>query len=68
MENQEQKVPELGISDLLNVRTLLDVAIKRGTFAPNELSSVGAVYDKLHSFLNTVTATEQSTQNTQTPE
>lgn len=54
MENQEQKVPELSISDLLNVRTLLDVSIKRGTFAPNELSSVGAVYDKLNTFLNSV--------------
>jgi hypothetical protein len=66
MENQEQqKAPELGVSDLLNVRTLLDVAIKRGTFAPNELSSVGAVYDKLNTFLNAVTpqGQDQKTQD-----
>lgn len=67
MENQEQKVPELGISDLLNVRTLLDVSIKRGTFAPNELSSVGAVYDKLNTFLNSV-APQTDTQQAATAE
>lgn len=67
MENQDQqKAPELGVSDLLNVRTLLDVAVKRGTFAPNELSSVGSVYDKLNGFLNAVApqVQEQKTQET----
>lgn len=67
MENQEQKGPELNITDLLNVRTLLDISIKRGAFAPNELSSVGAVYDKLNNFLNSVAPQAPQTE-TQPPQ
>lgn len=59
MENQvtpeaEQKAPELGIADLQNLRTLIDVAVRRGTFNASELSSVGAVFDRVNAFLNAV--------------
>lgn len=54
MENQEQKQPELSLSDLKNIRILLDVASKRGAFGAAELSSVGAVFDRLNIFLNSV--------------
>jgi hypothetical protein len=61
MENQEQtqeQAPaqaELSIADLQNIRTLIDVAVRRGTFGATELSSVGAVFDRLNAFLAAVT-------------
>lgn len=58
MENdeQQQKPAELSIVDLQNIRTLIDVAVRRGTFSAAELSGVGAVYDRLNNFLNSITA------------
>lgn len=56
MENQEQQTsqPELSIADLQNLRTLIDVAVRRGAFNASELSSVGAVFDRVNAFLNAV--------------
>jgi hypothetical protein len=65
MENQEQtqeQAPsqaELSIADLQNIRTLIDVAVRRGTFGATELSSVGAVFDRLNAFLSAVTPPPQ---------
>lgn len=56
MENKDQQVqPEISISDLQNIRTLLDVAARRGAFGANEMTSVGAVFDRLNNFLVAVT-------------
>ena len=70
MENQEQaqmptsegvggeaqaKPPELSIADLQNLKAIVDVAVKRGTFAAAEISAVGSVYDRLSTFLTAVT-------------
>ena len=46
--------PELTVTDLINLRSIIDVAVRRGVFAANELSAVGATYDKLNAFLNVV--------------
>ncbi len=46
--------PELTVTDLTNVRSVLDVAVRRGAFGASELSSVGAIYDKLNTFLNAI--------------
>jgi len=59
MENQEANVtpapgPELTLSDLQNTKALIETAVRRGVYAAEELSSVGAVYDRLTSFLNAV--------------
>jgi len=48
------KQPELGIADLQNLRALLDVAVRRGAFGAAEISSVGAVFDRVNAFLNAV--------------
>jgi hypothetical protein len=62
MENQEQAqvgaqegapaAPELNITDLANLRSVVEVATRRGAFAANEMSAVGATYDKINAFLN----------------
>jgi hypothetical protein len=46
--------PELSVTDLQNLRTVLDVASRRGAFGANEMSSVGAVFDRLDKFLAAV--------------
>lgn len=46
--------PELTVTDLQNIRSILDAACRRGTFAAGEMASVGAVYNKLDTFINAV--------------
>ena len=42
----------LSLNILIHVRTLLETAIKRGAYKPNELSTVGKIYDIFNSSLN----------------
>jgi hypothetical protein len=53
-EQTQTPAPELSIADLQNIRTLIDVAVRRGSFGATELSSVGAVFDRLNAFLTAV--------------
>jgi hypothetical protein len=61
---QPTQPPELTVTDLANLRSLVDVAVKRGTFTASEISAVGNVYDKLSAFLTAITAQQQSQQET----
>lgn len=71
-QTTEAVAPELTISDLQNIRTILDVATRRGAFAAPEMSSIGSVYDKLNTFLmsvlpapqENVEPTQETTENT----
>lgn len=66
MENQAQvtesvggempatEQPQLSVSDLQNLRTVLDIASRRGAFGANEMTAVGQVFDKLDKFLNAI--------------
>ena len=49
-----QGQPDLTITDLANIRAIIDVAVRRGAFNASEASGVGGVFDKLNNFLNTV--------------
>lgn len=46
--------PEFSIADLQNLRQIVALAAQRGTFAAAEMSSIGAVFDRLNAFLNAV--------------
>jgi hypothetical protein len=48
--------PELTVNDLSALKQIIDVASQRGAFKPNEMVSVGSIYNKLESFLNAVQA------------
>lgn len=69
MENQETASttekqpaqPELTVTDLTNIRSLIDVAVRRGAFGASELSAVGATFDKLNAFVNAVTPPAEQT-------
>jgi hypothetical protein len=54
VESQDQAQPQLGISDLQNLRVIVDTAVKRGAFGAGEISAVGATFDRLNAFLNAV--------------
>jgi hypothetical protein len=58
-EAPAQEQPQLSIADLQNLRTVLDVASRRGAFGANEMTSVGAVFDRLDKFLNAVAPAQQ---------
>ena len=46
--------PELTIVDLQNIRSVIDVAARRGAFGAGEMAAIGNVFNKLDTFLNAV--------------
>jgi hypothetical protein len=48
--------PELTVNDLSALKQIIDVASQRGAFKPNEMVSVGTIYNKLEIFLSAVQA------------
>ena len=60
MENTTQTVQQITVADLDALRGIIDLAATRGAFHGAELSQVGAVYDKLITFLNSVIAHAQA--------
>jgi uncharacterized protein YggE len=60
MENTTQPVQPITVADLDALRSIIDLAATRGAFQGAELSQVGAVYDKLTTFLNSVVAQAQA--------
>jgi len=56
--NTEQQAPDLTVQDLQSLKAVIDVASQRGAFKPNEMVSVGQVYNKLDLFLNAVQAAQ----------
>jgi hypothetical protein len=65
MENTTQP-PSLTLADLASIQNIIEAASTRGAFRANELSVVGAMYDKLNAFVQAsqpaapAEATEQS--------
>ena len=48
--------PDLTVNDLSALKQIIDVASQRGAFKPNEMVSVGTIYNKLEIFLSAVQA------------
>jgi hypothetical protein len=46
--------PELTVNDLNLLKGIIDVATQRGAFKPNEMVTIGTVYNKLEAFLTAV--------------
>jgi len=51
---EAQPTPQLSITDLQNVRAIIDTAVRRGAFSAAEATSVGQVFDRVNAFLNSV--------------
>ena len=56
----EPVLPSVTVNDLVNVYNIIDLASKRGAFQANELSSVGAVANKVKSFVDHVQAAQKA--------
>lgn len=54
-----QAAPDLNISDLASLRSIIDVASQRGAFKAGEMAAVGTVYNKLTVFLDSVTGKKE---------
>lgn len=58
-QENDQNV-ELTVNDLNALKQIIDVASSRGAFKPNEMTTIGTVYNKLETFLNAVAAQQQA--------
>lgn len=56
---QEAAPPELTLSDLSAIKSVMEVATQRGAFKAQELTAVGQIYDKLSLFLNSINKQSQ---------
>lgn len=63
-EQADATRPELKINDLLQVRALVELSVRRGAFQANEMTAVGAIYDRLNNFLNAVAPPAPQTDET----
>lgn len=55
---QETPVESISLQDLQVLSNIVDLATQRGAFRGNELTQVGAVFDKLSTFLQQVAAAQ----------
>lgn len=44
--------PDFNLTDFVNIKSLLELASRRGAFTAQEMSSVGRVFDRLENFVN----------------
>ncbi len=66
--SEQKQAPDLTITDLQNVRSVIDIAATRGAFKAAEMAAVGSVFNKLDAFLQAVVpaqAAEQAGQEQQ---
>jgi hypothetical protein len=52
------QAPDLNINDLNALKSIIDVATQRGAFKAGEMEAVGKVYNRLNTFLDSVTKKE----------
>lgn len=51
---------QLTIADLQALASVIDVAVRRGAFGAGEVTEVGAIFDKLSSFLAVIAAQKEA--------
>jgi len=54
----EKQAAELNISDLVAIKSIIEVATQRGSFKANELEAIGRTYNRLNVFLESVSKKE----------
>jgi len=58
--------PTLSLNDLNIMLQIIETVTKRGAWKPDELSSVGAVYDRITTFVNAANAAKNDETNDST--
>jgi hypothetical protein len=56
---------QLTIADLQALASVIDVAVRRGAFGAGEVTEVGAIFDKLSSFLAVIAAQKEAAEAAQ---
>lgn len=51
---EAEAAPGLSLNDLVSVSRIIDLAVKRGAFNASEAAQVGAVWNRVAAFLETV--------------
>lgn len=54
MTEQASEEPRLGVQDIKDLLTIVDVACQRGAFRAEEMASVGGVFSKVKSFVSAI--------------
>ena len=57
-EQEQTGIDSISLQDLQVLANVVDLATQRGAFRGNELTQVGAVFDKLSGFLEQVAAAQ----------
>ena len=60
--NEVQTPPSVTINDIAFLVQIIEIVAQRGAFKAEELSTVGAVYDKVKAFLANATPAAQPTE------
>ncbi len=55
---QPAQGPDLNVSDLVAIKSIIEVATQRGAFKAAELEAVGKTFNKLNTFLESVAKKE----------
>ena len=58
VQTPPQSAADLNISDLVALKSIIEVASQRGAFKAAELEAVGKTFNKLNSFLESVSKKE----------
>jgi hypothetical protein len=64
---QPQPITQITVADLDVLKKIIELAAARGAFRAEEMTEVGAMYDKLSGFLQAVIEQAQAQQESQTP-
>lgn len=55
---QTPPATDLNISDLVAIKSIIEIASQRGSFKANELEAVGKTFNRLNNFLESVSKKE----------
>jgi hypothetical protein len=64
---QPQPVTQITVADLDIIKKIIELSAARGAFRAEEMTEIGAMYDKLSGFLQAVIEQAQAQQDAQTP-
>lgn len=59
-QQPEQQSTDLNISDLVALKSIVEVATQRGAFKATELEAVGKTFNKLNTFLESVASKKEA--------
>ena len=53
-EEQQPQAPQLTVQDMITLKSAIELGSQRGAWRANELTAVGAVYERLSAFIQSI--------------